>query len=155
MPALSQNFTFTVNSTSTAQIAYPVNTATGALVYTSNNLKGDGYFSNSDGFHTVQVNLTEFTGAVDIYGTLATEPTEGDWISIPLEAPGSLASNRYVMDTTGLISLAGSSPTSNINYSITATTISSTFNFVGNYVWLRAKISNWTGGAVTSIELNR
>lgn len=155
MPALSQNFTFKVNSTSTVQITYPVNTATGALVYTSDNLKGDGYFSNSDGFHTVQVNLTEFQGAVDIYGTLATEPAEGDWISIGLEAPGSLASNRYVIDTTGLISLAGSDTTSSINYSITATTVSSTFNFVGNYVWLRAQVSNWTAGTVTSIELNR
>jgi hypothetical protein len=150
MPALSQNFTFTVNSTSTVQIVYPVNTATGALVYTSDILKGDGYFGSSDGLHTVQVNLTEFQGAVDIYGTLATTPTENDWSVVKLEAPGGLASNRYKLDGNGFITLADAS----INYSITATTISSVFNFVGNYVWVRAKVSNWTSGAITSIQLN-
>jgi hypothetical protein len=27
-------------------------------------------------------------------------------------------------------------------------------NFTGNYVWIRAHISNWTDGAVNSIKLN-
>jgi hypothetical protein len=150
MPALSQNFTFIVDSTSTVQITYPVNTATGALVYTSEPLKGDGYFSNSDGLHTIQINLTEFKGAIDVYGTLASTPTENDWSVVKLEAPGGLASNRYMLDNNGFIILADA----NINYSITATTVSSVFNFVGNYVWVRSKVSNWTSGAITSIQLN-
>ena len=36
----------------------------------------------------------------------------------------------------------------------TSTTGSKVQNFTGNYVWVRAVVSNWTGGTVNSITLN-
>lgn len=41
-------------------------------------------------------------------------------------------------------------------YTQTYSTTSGSFltNFTGNYVWIRAQISNWTDGTVTSIKLN-
>ena len=49
---------------------------------TSDKVKGDGYFGRSDGLHTVQINLTEFSGEIAIQGSLAIEPTDEDWFTV-------------------------------------------------------------------------
>lgn len=133
MPALSQSLTFTINSSTSASLVYP-NTGTTALAYSSNPVKGDGYFGNSDGLHTVQIKLTDFNGTVSMQGTLATGPLETDWFNVQL--------------TDG----SGNS-VSSIQYN-TATSIVSCYNFVGNFVWVRANVSNWTRGTVNSIQVN-
>lgn len=133
MPALSQSLTFTVNSSTSASLVYP-NTGTTALEYSSNPVKGDGYFGNSDGLHTVQVRLTNFNGSVAVQGTLATNPTENDWFDMRLDAGD------------------GSTVTS-IDYN-TATSAISCYNFTGNIVWVRANVNNWTAGTVNSIQVN-
>jgi hypothetical protein len=108
--------------------------------------KGDGYYGRSDGFHTVQVNLNGFIGQVEIQGTLAIEPGDEDWFTVSLG--GTVTST---VDTTGLISSASTAVT--INYNQNETSVK-TYNFTGNYVWLRAKVSNWTDGTINSIALN-
>lgn len=143
MPALSQNFTFTVNSTTSTSVTYP-NTATTALTYFSDKLKGSGYYGNTDGFHTVQTHITNFIGKVEIQGSLSETPSNTDWFVI------SFGSNVLTMDTTGAI---GQTNISQLEYLQSSTTVKSV-NFVGNYTWLRVKISNWSQGTVNSISIN-
>ena len=104
--------------------------------FVTDKAKGDGYFSQPDGVHTVAyqvVNLgdstDDFNGTIKMQGSLATTPTEDDWFDI--------SGTSYTSDQ--------------------STTIAS-FNFTGNFVWVRAKITttNASGNPslVTSILLN-
>jgi hypothetical protein len=49
---------------------------------TGANFKGDGYYSRTDGFHTVQYNYAGLTGTITIQATLATTPTDTDWFDV-------------------------------------------------------------------------
>jgi hypothetical protein len=152
MPALSQNLTFQItngNTTTTSvQVVYP-NTATTALIYNSERIKGDGYFGGSDGVHTVLWNVSRFVGSIEIQGTLASAPGDSDWVTISLTEPGT--GNRYTVDTTGLITANGIKTT---QYT-TETTASKSYNFTGNFVWIRGRISEFTEGVVNNISINR
>ena len=90
--------------------------------------KGDGYYSQTDGVHTVAYQFDTSVNAetsIRMQGTLATTPTEDDWFDI-----------------------SNTSPTPD-----QSTTIYS-YNFTGNFVWIRAKITGMTAGSITSILLN-
>ena len=106
--------------------------------------KGDGFYGRSDGLHTVQVSITDFIGRISIQGTLEVNPTESDWFTI------ELGTGAMSVDTTGLIAEQN---ITFVDYAA-ATTNTKTYNFIGNLVWVRAKISNWTDGAINSIKLN-
>ena len=104
--------------------------------FVTDKAKGDGYYSQPDGVHTVSYQVVnrgdstdDFNGTIKMQGSLATTPTEDDWFDI---------SNTTL--------------TSDLS-----TTISS-FNFTGNFVWVRAKIettnSSGNGAMVSSILLN-
>ena len=142
----SNNKTFTVKTVTSATeliVEEIVTTETaGASVtldhtgFVSDKAKGDGYYSQPDGVHTVAYQVTnlkdstdDFFGTIKMQGSLATTPTEDDWFDI--------ADTSYTSDQ--------------------STTIAS-FNFTGNFVWVRAKITttNATGNPsmVTSILLN-
>jgi hypothetical protein len=129
MPALSQGLTFLVNNSSTVYVSYP-NTATGTMVYTSDQAQGDGYFGSSDGLHTVMYTTTmDFVGTVSMQATLASEPVEGDWFNVANTAVSYNALNlRYFPS---------------VDYT----------NFVGNFVWVRGIVSI-SAGAVESIQYN-
>ena len=150
MPALSQNLIFKIPNGSTTydsvQVQYP-NTATTALIYTSERIKGDGYFGSNDGLHTVFWSVSGFIGTIEIQGTLASAPTDNDWATITLAAPG----NRYIVDSTGAVSIAGVDST---RYT-TETTDNKSYNFTGNFVWLRGRISEFTQGVMNGISINR
>ena len=111
--------------------------------HTGEKYKGDGYYGRSDGLHTVQVNLTGFLGDIELQGTLAVDPTADDWFNVRL-------GSGQTIDTTGKFVSAS---TSKLEYTTTETS-SKTYNFTGNYVWIRTMISNWTDGTVNSIQLN-
>ena len=110
---------------------------------TGEKFKGDGYYGRSDGLHTLQVDLNGFLGNVEMQGTLAIDPTADDWFTVTL-------GSGQTIDTTGKLVSAS---TSKLEYTANETS-SKTYNFTGNYVWIRAKISNWTDGTVNSIQLN-
>ena len=99
---------------------------------TGNKFKGDGYYGRSDGFHTVQYDLDNFLGTVVIQATLALEPSSDDWFTVD-ETEHTSPSND------------SSSSTSDGGF---------VYNFTGNYVWVRAYVSNWSDGTVNSIKLN-
>lgn len=91
--------------------------------------KGDGYYSRTDGFHTVQYNVSGFIGSIAIEATLATNPTDADWFTV--------------------------SGTEHISTATETTESDGSFlkNFTGNYVWIRA-IATFTDGSIASILLN-
>jgi hypothetical protein len=150
MPALSQNLTFKITNgsttTNTVSVDYP-NTATTALIYSSERIKGDGYFGSSDGLHTVFWSVANFIGTLEVQATLASEPVEADWTTVRLTESG----NRFVVDTTGLVTALGVETT---RYT-TPTTTSKSYNFTGNFVWIRGHISEFTQGVMNGISINR
>ena len=104
--------------------------------FVTDKAKGDGYFSQPDGVHTVAyqvVNLgdstDDFNGTIKMQGSLATTPTEDDWFDI-----------------------------SGTSYTSDQSTTNVSFNFTGNFVWVRAMVetSNLTSNPsmVTAILLN-
>jgi hypothetical protein len=115
-----------------------------ATVITSEKYRGDGYYGRADGLHTIHTNLAGFVGKIEIQGTLAIDPTSDDWFTVEL-GTGSMS-----VDTTGIISEEN---ITFVEYD-EAITITDTYNFTGNYVWVRAYVSNWTEGTVNYIKLN-
>lgn len=135
----SNNKTFTVKSRSTdgdfiiVEEAVTTETSDGSTTITidttgfvSDKFKGDGYYSQPDGVHTVSYKVdATLTGAIKMQGSLATTPTEDDWFDI--------SGSTFTADQ--------------------STTISSA-NFTGNFVWVRAKATSITDGSITQILLN-
>jgi len=100
--------------------------------HTGEKYKGDGYYGRADGLHTVQYNITGFQGKIKMQATLAIDPTSNDWFT--------LDSTEH--ETIGFANDSATATGSHIK------------NFTGNYVWVRAVVSSWTDGTVTSIQLN-
>jgi hypothetical protein len=95
--------------------------------FESDNTKGDGYYGFSDGVHTAQVRVTGFPGTIKFQGSLATTPTSTEWVDI---AGAALAGDGSSLITNSYI-----------------------YNFTGNYVWIRASITNFTAGSINTILL--
>ena len=94
--------------------------------FVSDKAKGDGYYSQVDGVHTVAYKIdATLTGTIKMQGTLASTPTEDDWFNI--------SGTDFITEQ--------------------STTISSS-NFTGNFVWVRAKATSVTAGTISSIQLN-
>ena len=134
----SNNSTFTVKSEVSAnellvEEVVTTETSDGSTTTTldhtgfvSAKVKGDGYYNKPDGVHTVayQVNST-MTGSIKMQGSLATTPTEDDFFDI--------TGTTFTADQSTLISTA---------------------NFTGNFVWIRAKATSVTAGTISSILVN-
>tara|TARA_B100000900_G_C20467672_1_gene669988 strand:- start:635 stop:1027 length:393 start_codon:yes stop_codon:yes gene_type:complete len=116
----------------------------GSTTLQSDKVKGDAYFGQNDGLHTVMINLVGFTGVVKIQGSLETTPGDNDWFDIELGTGG------FAVDTSGLITKTA---TESLIYNVVETSKKS-YNASGNFVWLRADISNWQSGTI-SVEMNR
>lgn len=134
MPALSQTLAFrpstSVGSTATSSVVYP-NTATDTLVYISDKIKASGYYSNSGGLHTVMyVTSMDFVGTVTMQATLATSPSDSDWFHVP--------------NTDQTYTELDSERTTNSVDS---------FNFIGNYVWVRGSVAI-DDGTVNLVQFN-
>ena len=110
---------------------------------TGDKYKGDGYYGRSDGLHTVQIDLAGFVGTIRIQGSLETDPTSNDWFTV------ELGTGAMSVDTTGLLTEQN---ITYIEYTDSDTSVRS-YNFTGNYVWVRAYIE-YTDGTVNSIKLN-
>lgn len=133
MPALSQTLTFTPThtplTTSTTAVIYP-NTGTTTLTYVSSKVKGDGYYGNSDGLHTVMYTATsDFHGTVTMQASLATDPAESDWFFVN---GVSVAYTPFDVRTTSTVDIS---------------------NFTGNFVWVRGHVMI-NDGSVESVLYN-
>ena len=101
--------------------------------FVTDKAKGDGYYSQPDGIHTVAYHPSatlndDSTIGLIMQGSLATTPTEDDWF-----------------DITG---------TSINQTNLDGSTLAFHANFTGNFVWVRAKVSGMTAGAVSKILYN-
>ena len=101
--------------------------------FVTDKAKGDGYYSQPDGVHTVAYHPgatinDDSTISLIMQGTLATTPTEDDWFDI---------SDTEITDA-----------------NIDGSTLAFHANFTGNFVWIRAKVSGMTAGAITKILYN-
>ena len=94
--------------------------------FVTEKFKGDGYYSQADGIHTVAYHVNSTcTGNVKMQGTLATTPTEDDYFDI-----------------------------ANTTFTTDQSTTVSPVNFTGNFVFVRAKFSSQTAGSLTKILYN-
>tara|TARA_B100000886_G_C20407734_1_gene485598 strand:- start:556 stop:918 length:363 start_codon:yes stop_codon:yes gene_type:complete len=93
----------------------------------SDKTESDGYFGYTDGLHTIAAFPNNFIGTIKFQGSLATDPTNDDWVDIP-----------------------------NLTIGNGATTVSDpvTANFTGNFVWVRAKVESYTGGTISKVQFN-
>jgi len=114
-----------------SQQVHPSDSST--QTYTGDAVKANGYYGNADGKHTVQFSLTGFIGKVRIEATLATAPTASDWCTVEL---GNSSTNITYLEYD------------------TVTTTNISYNFTGNFVWVRAYVYDWTDGTVNSIRVN-
>jgi hypothetical protein len=94
---------------------------------TGDRFKGDGYYSSNDGLHTVAYYLSGFVGIIKIQGTLASNPSSSDWFDIS----GTTVGN-------------GSTVISENTFK----------NFVGNFVWIRVIVTNFSAGTVNKVLYN-
>ena len=135
----NNNSTFTVKSEASDGFSLIVEeivtteTSDGSTTFTldhtgfvSANTKGDGYYSQVDGVHTVAYKVTaSLTGSIKMQGTLASSPSEEDWFDI--------SGTTFTTDQSTLIG---------------------SYNFTGNYVYIRAKATSTSAGTISVIQLN-
>jgi hypothetical protein len=94
--------------------------------FVTDKAKGDGYYSQADGLHTVSYHVdATCTGAIKMQGSLATTPTEDDYFDID-----------------------------NTTFTTDQSTTINSVNFTGNFVWVRAKCTSNTAGSVSKILYN-
>jgi len=101
--------------------------------FVSDKQKGDGYYSQPDGVHTVAYHVSSTINddaniSIKMQGSLATDPTEDDWFDI----------SGTTIDSTN----------------IDGSTLAFTANFSGNFVWVRAKVSGMSTGSIRKILYN-
>jgi len=89
---------------------------------------GAGYHRRGDGVHTATYTVDSFIGSIKIQGTLTLYPSDDDWFDINGAEIG-LGSDSSAWTTTN------------------------SFNFTGNFVWLRAAY-NLQNGTITQILYN-
>ena len=130
----------------TVQILETSSHTSGTQTLKSEKVKGDAYFGTTDGLHTVMIDLAGFLGTIKIQGSLADDPSDTDWFDVQLN------DGELNVDTTGKVTEI---IVESITYFDIAETSIRVYNTTGNFVWLRANISNWTAGTITRIEMNR
>tara|TARA_Y100000592_G_scaffold62290_1_gene97303 strand:- start:43 stop:648 length:606 start_codon:yes stop_codon:yes gene_type:complete len=101
--------------------------------FVTDKVQGDGYYSQPDGVHTVAFHPNASINddaniSLKMQGSLATTPTEDDFFDI--------AGTTINQDN------------------IDGSTLAFHANFTGNFVWVRAKVSGMSAGAVSKILYN-
>ena len=101
--------------------------------FVTDKYKGDGYYSQADGLHTVAYHVSsnlndDSTIILKMQGSLATDPTESDWFDI----------DNTTIDQTD----------------IDGSTLAFSVNFTGNFVWVRAKVTGMSAGFISKILYN-
>ena len=92
---------------------------------TGPSVKAAGYYGSSTNLHTVAVYAQDFSGRLKIQGTLASTPDNTDWFDIPFD--NGISYHDYPYDTNQDVGSRG-------------VTGVFTYNFVGNFVYVRAVV---------------
>lgn len=112
-----------------------INPGNGApYTVTGNSKAAASYYLGNNDLQTVNLSLTNCTGNITLEATLAVDPDDTDWFTVyELEANANAASN--------------SDP-------YLASNAKAYTNVEGNFVYMRAKIVDFQGGAVDYIKLS-
>lgn len=97
-----------------------------STLFHSDSVKGDGYYGDQDGVHTVSYSAAGLTASLVMQGTLIAQPSDADWFDI-----------------------------GNTSLVCENTTDIQSFNFIGNFVWVRCKVGNFTSGTINKVMFNR
>lgn len=97
-----------------------------STTFSSDAAKADGYYGNTDGLHTTAVFPNVFTGTVKMQGSLALIPSSTDWFDITNATTGALTTSSTAV----------------------------TFNFTGNFVWVRSTVTGFTAGSLSKVQMN-
>lgn len=138
MSSLSTQLKFVINTGSFTATSVAIPSAAvapdGSTTFKSLPEKGDGYYGNTDGLHTITYTVTpNFSGQLSMQATLATAPTEQDWFTVT----NSVVTYQFPI--------------------VPASTTTNYVNFTGNFVWIRAHVarsSNVPNGSVQFINYN-
>lgn len=103
----------------------------GQISATGEPVRADGYFGFQDGLHTISIHVQRYLGNVWIEGSLASDPQENDWF--PIHLGGRYPYIRFPRDPNN------PSSTSEFSGANGGDTGVFSFNFTGNFVWLRAR----------------
>lgn len=101
---------------------------------TGNSQSAAAYYLGNQDLQTVNLSLASCTGNIILEATLATTPGDTDWFQVyELEANSSAASNSapYIASNAAVYT-----------------------NVEGNFVYMRAKIEDFRGGAVNYVKLS-
>ena len=90
--------------------------------------KGAGYNHRGSGLHTVVYEVDSFNGTITIQGTLELYPADSDWADVTSYNFGSDSTDANV-------------------------TTAYSENFIGNFVWIRAKYTI-TDGTIVAVRYN-
>ena len=106
-------------------------TTSGQVNVVGSKQKGAGYTNFLGGSHTISVSISNFTGRVYIEASLADDPLEQDWFSVPVQ--DQMPYVQFPLDP--------NHPTSTMSSYIGGDTGTYAYTFVGNYVWVRARVN--------------
>ena len=106
-------------------------TTSGQVNVVGNKQKGAGYTNFLGGSHTISVSVSNFTGRIYIEASLADDPLEQDWFSVPVK--DQMPYVQFPLDP--------NHPTSTMSSYIGGDTGTYAYTFVGNYVWIRARVN--------------
>jgi len=90
-------------------------------------VKGAGYTRCGSGLHTIAYFITGFVGTVTIQASIIANPSESDWADI--------------------VQIENLDETSPID-------VNNMQSIEGNYVWLRAVVTNMTYGTISKIQIS-
>lgn len=103
-------------------------------------IKADGWYGNTDGLHTVVMQVFNFSGHIFIEATLELEPTEADWFPIQLtETTPYVSFPRNPLQPTGEYSSGGDTGSFGATFTV-------------NAVWLRARLDRTYLGLVPNAD---
>jgi hypothetical protein len=106
-------------------------TTSGLVNVVGNKQKGAGYTNFLGGSHTISVSISNFTGRIYIEASLADNPTEQDWFSVSVK--DELPYVQFPLDP--------NNPSGSTTTYIGGDTGTFAYTFVGNYVWIRARVN--------------
>ena len=88
----------------------------------STKVHGDSYYGYTDGYHTLQVQYSQFVGRLRVQCSLLTQPGDNDWFDIVPTSTSGIAFNPA-----GYIQFNANNPADG----------SEAYTFQGNFAWIR------------------
>lgn len=116
------------------QTTYDGGSNNNVYTVTGNSQPAAAYYLGNKGLQTVNINLTEVTGNIEIEASLATTPGSSDWFKVY-----ELVANANAPANSAPLIASNASVYTNIN---------------GNFVFLRAKVKDFSHGIVNFVKLS-